>query len=208
MRAVPQPLPSYLPPPDPNHPDISVGFTQSSTVRYALGYNRGASRSPSPGFDESINYESRADVEKALLGDQDGAQLHQPIPSQLGQPPYSGVQNGDISLMGGPASDSRDSLYKPPLDDFEHVPLVDGHEEKDTQHYGPAPTRRIGRRAQNARRVKQKVTLDDTGMFAVEMPIPTRLAQFLPVKGVAEQRSTRWVLGHLPLTQQVHRCHN
>jgi chitin synthase len=161
-----------------------------------MGYGRERSRSPSPGFDDSVNYDRVADVEKALMAEQEGAQLHQPpVGSQLTQrPPYSADLNGDISLMGGgfTSNDSRDSLYKSPVDDdFETVPLVEGQEGKDTQHFGPAPTQRIGRRGANARRVKQKVTLDDTGMFAVEMPIPTRLATHLPVNCVAEQRSTR-----------------
>lgn len=86
-------------------------------------------------------------------------------------------------------------MYKAPIDGFESVPLVDGAapEGDDTQHFGPAPEGRVGRRTHNAirKRVKQRVTLDDSDMFSVEMPIPTRLAQFLPVKGVEEQKTTR-----------------
>jgi chitin synthase len=52
----------------------------------------------------------------------------------------------------------------------------------------------VGRREHNAaghRRIKHTATLDEHGFFAVDMPIPTRLAQFLPFKGVEEQKSTR-----------------
>lgn len=192
-----QPAPAYLPPPDPNHPDLSVGFTQSSTVRYATNRGREPSRSPSPGFDDSVAYERTTDVEKALLGDQD--RTSDPIYSQAHspRPAYAAELNGDISLMSG--APFRDSMYKPPLDDFESVPLTDaisnghsnGHEDEAHPHYGPAPTGRVGRRGAH-RRVKQQVTLDDTGMFAVDMPIPTRLQQFLPVKGVEEMRTTRY----------------
>jgi chitin synthase len=54
----------------------------------------------------------------------------------------------------------------------------------------------VGRREHNAaghRRIKHTATLDEHGFFAVDMPIPTRLAQFLPFKGVEEQKSTRYV---------------
>lgn len=61
-----------------------------------------------------------------------------------------------------------------------------------TQHFGPAPVGRVDRRTHNARRIKQSAVLDDNGLFAVDMPIPTRLAQFLPVKGVEEQKTTRY----------------
>lgn len=61
-----------------------------------------------------------------------------------------------------------------------------------TQHFGPAPVGRVDRRTHNARRIKQTATLDDNGIFSVDMPIPTRLAQFLPVKGVEEQKTTRY----------------
>lgn len=207
-----QPLPSYLPPPDPNHPDLNVGFTQSNTIRLAQDsrYRREPSRSPSPGFDDSIrynNFRSNADIEQGLLSDHErddllyGARTPVHPPSALSYMVTGDAPdvNGDLSLHGlgrlPPASNTgeRSSIYKAPLDEFEPVPLVEGQEEDDTQHFGPAPEGRVGRRTHNAirKRVKQRVTLDDSDMLSVEMPIPTRLAQFLPVKGVEEQKTTR-----------------
>ena len=52
------------------------------------------------------------------------------------------------------------------------------------------------RRTHNAaghRRIKQTAKLDANGFFAIDMPIPTRLAHFLPMKGVEEQKTTRSV---------------
>jgi len=77
--------------------------------------------------------------------------------------------------------------------------MADYHEDPSamvltTQHFGPAPAHRVHRRTHNAaghRRIKQTALLDENGFFAVDMPIPTRLAQFLPFKGVEEQKSTR-----------------
>lgn len=210
-----QPLPSYLPPQDPNHPDLNVGFTQSHTIRLAQDsrYRREPSRSPSPGFDDSIrynNFRSTADIEQGLLSDHERDDLLygsrtpvHPPPSALSYMATGDAPDatGDLSLHGmgrlptASNAGDRSSIYKAPLDGFEAVPLVEGqtHEDDDTQHFGPAPEGRVGRRTHNAirKRVKQRITLDDSDMFSVEMPIPTRLAQFLPVKGVEEQKTTR-----------------
>jgi chitin synthase len=211
-QPVPQPLPSYLPPQDPNHPDLSIGFTQSNTIRLAQDsrYRREPSRSPSPGFDDSVryNYGSGTDVEKALLSDNDrddllyGNRTGPTTPAPTAPLSYMSTgaapdANGDLSLRGMgrlPPIGDRSSIYKAPLDGFESVALVEGQEDPDTtQHFGPAPEGRVGRRPHNAirKRVKQRVTLDDSDMLSVEMPIPTRLSQFLPVKGVEEQKTTR-----------------
>ncbi|OCF44366.1 chitin synthase [Kwoniella heveanensis CBS 569] len=182
-----QPLPSYLPPPDPNHPNLAIGFTQSNTVRFAAhNYGRAASRSPSPGLDESfdhgydsrLEYQGEPDVEKALLekderqfeGDGEKA-WNEKVAGEFGD-------DGDLSVVP----------FKQPEVNGELLP-------SSTQHFGPAPSGRVGRRTHNAaghRRIKQSATLDENGFFAVDMPIPTRLAQFLPVKGVEEQKSTRY----------------
>jgi chitin synthase len=89
-----------------------------------------------------------------------------------------------------------------------------GMAASSTQHFGPAPSGRVGRREHNAaghRRIKHTATLDEHGFFAVDMPIPTRLAQFLPFKGVEEQKSTRYVLIFCPyikLSRQLYSSHN
>ncbi|OCF57019.1 chitin synthase [Kwoniella mangroviensis CBS 10435] len=211
-----QPLPSYLPPPDPNHPNLAVGFTQSNTIRFATshspGYARESSRSPSPGLDESFeegyertyNYVGEHDVEKALL---DNGDLLQDQPGALNQRnweekpvDYFGGDDGDLSLppfrgaVGTDPSGVPSIHIRGPTDPT----ILSAHPDmaaSTTQHFGPAPTGRVGRRTHNAaghRRIKQSATLDDNGFFAVDMPIPTRLAQFLPVKGVEEQKSTRY----------------
>ncbi|EJT48618.1 hypothetical protein A1Q1_02345 [Trichosporon asahii var. asahii CBS 2479] len=181
-----QPTPSYLPPPDQNHPDLQVGFIPSQTFRYAREM-REPSRSPSPGFDDSVRYNGRpGDVEQALMGDSNDDGI---APAYRKYDPFgseSALDSGNLGLNGRP-----NSTYKAPIDDeFESVPLVE--EEKETRHFGPAPTGRVGRRNNAGRRIKQKMQLDESGMFQVDMPIPSRLAQFLPVKGVAEQKTTRY----------------
>ncbi|BEI89310.1 uncharacterized protein CcaverHIS019_0206720 [Cutaneotrichosporon cavernicola] len=210
-HAIPQPVPSYLPPQDPNHPDLSVGFTQSHTIRMAQDsrYRREPSRSPSPGFDNSMRYNfgSGTDVEKALLSDIDrddllyGTHTGPTTPAPPRSLSYMATgevvdTNGDLSLHGlGQLLPDRSSIYKAPLDGFESVPLVEGEEDPDTtQHFGPAPEGRVGRRTHNAirKRIKQRLTLGDSDMLSVEMAIPSRLAQFLPVKGVEEQKTTRY----------------
>ncbi|WVR06545.1 hypothetical protein IAU60_003576 [Kwoniella sp. DSM 27419] len=187
-----QPLPSYLPPPDPNHPDLSIGFTQSSTVRFAQPqrYDRGYSRSPSPGlndsFDQSgLDQQGEADVEKALLGSNAGQR------GNGGFFEYTDEKRMTKDMLGV-VEDAGDLS----IPNRRHIITEDGTmAASTTQHFGPAPMGRVGRRTHNAaghRRIKQSATLDDNGFFAVDMPIPTRLAQFLPVKGVEEQKTTRY----------------
>jgi chitin synthase len=109
----------------------------------------------------------------------------------LALPPFQGQQTPPRLLSALP------SLYRKakPNDLGEDIALVEGDVgEGITQHFGPAPTGRIGRRTHNAaghNRIKHSATLDDNGFFAIDMPIPTRLAQFLPFKGVEEQKTTR-----------------
>ncbi|WVW84928.1 hypothetical protein I302_106964 [Kwoniella bestiolae CBS 10118] len=208
-----QPLPSYLPPPDPNHPNLAVGFTQSNTVRFATAqnpsYNRETSRSPSPGLDESFDqdyertydYGGEHDVEKALLDHEDHTSNQIEVlgsnrwnEKSMG---YIGGDDGDLSLPPLRGAAVSGQIIPPSI----HIRGPTGSTipsdiaTSTTQHFGPAPTGRVGRRTHNAaghRRIKQSATLDDNGFFAVDMPIPTRLAQFLPVKGVEEQKSTRY----------------
>ncbi|KAL7420606.1 Chitin synthase, class 6 [Cryptotrichosporon argae] len=179
-------MPSYLPPQDPNHPDLAVGFTQSSTVRFAMANDRSVrrdqSRSPSPergdyDYDYNAFNEKSYDMEKALLEDDDGA-FDRPHLREIKER-YSTDERLDHQDMGvSPAWEGGADLG-----------------QSTTQHFGPAPTGRVGRRTHNAaglRRIKQKATLDEHGFFVVDMPIPTRLAQFLPIKGVEEQKTTRY----------------
>ncbi|WRT68003.1 uncharacterized protein IL334_004978 [Kwoniella shivajii] len=193
-QAYPQPLPSYLPPPDPNHPNLAIGFTQSNTVRFAQGYGRELSRSPSPGLDESFDqdyepYSYGDDVEKALLDD------HQGPVDMMWSEKMTGDE-GDLSMAPFRSQSGVSQVPSIHLRGATGSTLSQDGDmaQSSTQHFGPAPTGRVGRRTHNAaghRRIKQSATLDDNGFFAVDMPIPTRLAQFLPVKGVEEQKSTR-----------------
>lgn len=206
-----QPLPSYAPPPDPNHPDLMVGLQQSQTFRLAMTTappisHRALSRSPSPvveqggrghsadhflghmAFEQDVPiittsqdehmWDHRLDTLGLLDGDQ----------GDLALPPFRGRALDESIGMSSPAS--------------EKAPIADGYDirpEPDlapstTQHFGPAPIGRVGRRTHNAaggRRIRHTATLDENGFFAVDMPIPTRLAQFLPFKGVEEQKCTR-----------------
>lgn len=200
-----QPLPAYLPAHDPNHPDLSVGFTQFNTVRYAFDRGRGISRSPSP-EPEDHTYYGGQDVEKALLvaGDiHEGPDDHditwhkEKFPSSL-----MVGDEGDLSLppfrgQNFVSEATRPSIHiREPTDQTlpPSTSVQDSINPSTTQHFGPAPSGRVGRRTHNAaghRRIKQNATLDENGFFAVDMPIPTRLAQFLPFKGVEEQKSTR-----------------
>lgn len=105
--------------------------------------------------------------------------------------------DADISQYGHHALDVKIPTFhfQTPTDDSQVPPYgPDGMLSSTTQHFGPAPKGRVDRRTHNAanpRRIKQSAVLDENGYFVVEMPIPTRLAQFLPVKGVDEQKSTR-----------------
>lgn len=207
---LPQPLPSYFAPPDPNHPDLSVGLMQSNTIRLALGQGaapyRSMSRSPSPPPADATAMASadQSNEDGPLL--LDGDYLRDDAPSRLSGPPriwdeklsslgLQGVNDHDLSrdLRGGAISQFHfqdDEKY--PAEDL----LADTGDlaASTTQHFGPAPTGRVGRRTHNAaggRRIRHTATLDENGFFAVDMPIPTRLAQFLPFKGVEEQKCTR-----------------
>ncbi|ODN73926.1 hypothetical protein L202_07433 [Cryptococcus amylolentus CBS 6039] len=180
-----QPLPAYLPPPDPNHPDLAVGFTASNTVRYAMNHAapREGSRSPSPWMDDSFvqNGGDDRDVEKGHLLEDSEALPRIPFTTNATAVPGTGDDHGDLSVPSYALSGG----YHPDLDE----------KEGSTQHFGPAPAGRVGRRTHNAagyKRIKQTATLDDSGFFAINMPIPTRLSQFLPIKGVEEQKSTRY----------------
>ncbi|WVO18063.1 hypothetical protein L204_105761 [Cryptococcus depauperatus] len=182
-----QPLPSYAFPADPNHPDLSVGFLQTNTVGYIAPCSPGRiSRSPSPFVDDSFTEDygqvwgDVQDLEKAPLAVD---HLH----------PHQSSENHDwksrISIDGG-HGDLADFQFNKHL-----VTRATKAEPFSTQHFGPAPTGRVERRTHNAagyRRIKQSATLDENGFFAVDMPIPTRLAQFLPIKGVLEQKTTRY----------------
>lgn len=188
-----QPLPSYLPPPDPNHPDLSVGLTQANTIRYAIdprSHLREESRSPSPFMDDSFVYNDAThlhnvepDVENALLGSGMGYEPEKRVESSMGFNDYDGDLSVPQSFGGRPPSWEQGGI------------LDEKAEMSTTKHFGPAPAGRVGRRAHNAagyRRIKQSATLDENGFFAIEMNIPTRLAQFLPIKGVEEQKTTRY----------------
>jgi chitin synthase len=205
-----QPVPLYMPPSDPNHPDLAVGFAPSGTIRFANGFGglREPSRSPSPGMDDSFQEHERgdSDVEKALLQRTQPSSLLAPVEPDHWDEKLSSLglmDDGDLSLppfLGG------DNVRSTGLGIRSIGAVVQGRTDaitddnmadSTTQHFGPAPTGRVGRRTYNAaghRRIKQKATLDENGFFAVDMPIPTRLAQFLPVKGVEEQKTTRCVL--------------
>jgi chitin synthase len=179
--------PSYLPPPDPNHPDIAVGFSRNQSIRHA-GYSR--SRSPSPVREyHAVQGGHGQEAERAPLTDTRYHSPYLPLDEKdvdLALPPFQGETSPPRLLSAPP------SLYRK-VDQQDHDfegDLAGGV----TQHFGPAPTGRIGRRTHNAdghRRIKHTATLDDNGFFAVDMPIPTRLAQFLPFKGVEEQKTTR-----------------
>jgi chitin synthase len=210
-----QPLPSYVAPPDPNHPDLAVGFSQSNTVRFALSRDRDASRSPSPAPDsvyaESPAYARHADTSH-LLADHEAVPMTSALyqrssdderqwddkMSSLG---IHGQDEGDLSLPPFRGPDGPIIHVRAPTDATsgfsDEKSQMSGMPPSSTQHFGPAPSGRVGRREHNAaghRRIKHTATLDEHGFFAVDMPIPTRLAQFLPFKGVEEQKSTRYVV--------------
>lgn len=217
-----QPLPLYLPPSDMNHPDVNVGFHQSNTVRFThtatpVGRQPAASQSPSPGYDKS--YDGGYGDEGYRYGGNEEGEMEKGL---LTYPTQERGFDGDEKkeyysnpYETGPFWDEKSAMggLNDELGDIGHLPAI--HVQSPTtgsnalsfadmnaqimgsaatQHFGPAPTGRVGRREHNAaghRRIKQKATLDANGFFAVDMPIPTRLAQFLPVKGVEEQKSTR-----------------
>lgn len=222
-----QPLPSYVSPPDPNHPDLSIGFSQSNTVRFAMNQEtnyRDVSRSPSPSVVDTYERHAYMDNDsQRLLAD--NLEPQQPAaPSQIEWNTHTGdqywdekaaygmgtgIDEGDLSLppfrgpdLQGPAIHIRGPTESTVMNDNGTFGSA-GLPPSSTQHFGPAPSGRVGRREHNAaghRRIKHTATLDEHGFFAVDMPIPTRLAQFLPFKGVEEQKSTRQVYPDLVST--------
>lgn len=218
-----QPLPSYAAPADPNHPDLSVGLLQSNTIRMAMdgGHSgqRGLSRSPSPmlvrGYDQRSGLlqtnawqphqddiqDSRSRLlDEEDLGDAQDANYNTRWDAKTTSLGLDGVDDGDLAL---PPFLGMSAL--PPSGQYSHPDNSDTPKKEyssddadlaasTTQHFGPAPMGRVGRRTHNAesgRRIRHTATLDENGFFAVDMPIPTRLAQFLPFKGVEEQKCTR-----------------
>ena len=167
------------------------------------------------GEDFEYEYSGEKDVEKALLfGQTKTTQIDKAFAVQaFGERGWSeklsslgllgGRDEGDLSLpslgkLVQPNSALPEVHFQGPMDSTSTARsfgVVSGEMGfSRTQHFGPAPDGRVDRRTHNAaghRRIKQSATLDENGFFAVDMPIPTRLAQFLPVKGVEEQKSTR-----------------
>jgi len=190
-RTIPQPTPIYLPPSDPNHPLLSVGVTPSITFRASPTNHRerGLSRSPSPDRHIGYTYEDRG--------------AYDAVRSDLGAPREDYDWNYDEKMYEDDGDLSRlpyTTTKMPSIHIQQPTEIYLDHPEEDhllastTQHFGPAPTHRVHRRTHNAaghRRIKQTALLDENGFFAVDMSIPTRLAQFLPFKGVEEQKSTR-----------------
>ena len=81
------PLPAYIPPSDPNHPNLSIGLARFNTVRFAETPSRfshgGQSRSPSPGYDDEAShleghygYDESVAAQQALLSSEGGQGLH------------------------------------------------------------------------------------------------------------------------------------
>ena len=199
----PQPLPAYLPAIDPNHPSLMVNVTQTNTPHFIANDNpyssfaRGLSRSPSPDVNHHYSRSSPIwDIEKASMIDA-SSNIEKLLWLRGHEHLEEEKYEADISQYSraSPFPTAPAIHVQVPSDASSGTDLATGHLLPSlTQHFGPAPTGRVGRRTHNAagpRRIKQTATLDENGFFAVEMPIPTRLAQFLPVKGVEEQKSTR-----------------
>ena len=173
---VPSPLPPYTGPFDLNHPELVVRASWTNTPRrqdrLAPGIRGDRSRDGSGRAHDQRFGSDDQDVQRHLLEKPVSVDHGHSHPTWEPQPPISEKPQGDSALSS-------------------------------TQHYGPAPSGRVGRRAYNAaghRRIKQAATLDENGFFAIDMPIPTRLAQFLPIKGVEEQRTTRYAYAMLSLS--------
>ena len=220
-----QPLPSYAAPADPNHPDLAVGLLQSNTIRMAMDGGhliQSLSRSPSPveGRDYlpgegSVNADrwkghqsDEQEYRNSLLGEgvldvAHRGDHHDRWDGKTSSLELDGLDDGDLALppfLGMhalPRSEKFHAGDQELTQKNEYSPGEADLAASTTQHFGPAPMGRVGRRTHNAeggRRIRHTATLDENGFFAVDMPIPTRLAQFLPFKGVEEQKCTRCVL--------------
>lgn len=180
----PTPTPLYQTPADPNHPDIHPGFTRHHNYQNT----RPVSRSPSPGYDR---------YDRTPVEDYGDDQEWKDQLSSLGIMP---LEDDTLNLPPFTGDSKTVHLAPPRYEGVDHTlsPLLEENGDigaSATQHFGPAPSGRVGRRTHNAaghRRIKHRAVLDDHGFFSVDMPIPTRLAQFLPIKGVEEQKSTRY----------------
>lgn len=202
---------------DLNHPDITAGFTSSNTVRYAMDnrIQRNRSRSPTPGYEETFGRDYRynlqianPDAESALLindethDDQGWNEklsslgLVREEDTDLVLPPFEGTRTEGFAP--GWQSTIYDGDFKEQDGFIESGDLADRAEDDGpTQHFGPAPQGRVGRRMNYAgghRKFKQNAFLDDNGNYSQNLPIPERLASILPVKGVPEQECTRCVV--------------
>lgn len=196
----------------------TVRFTAEREERNARDFSRspspGLEESFDGGYTGEYGYHGEQDLEKALLHYQEtliwdedprrAAVSGRGWKEKLDSSGFlEGEEEGDLSLPplhGGRGPESGVPFIhvrgpKTSSVGSRSLSIVDGEVGSSaTQHFGPAPSGRVSRRTHNAagnRRIKQTATLDDNGFFAVDMPIPTRLAQFLPVKGVEEQKSTR-----------------
>ena len=189
-QQIQQPLPIYFPPVDPNHPRLEISMIPAQTIRAArpnVVQGRGLSRSPTPEHEPTYVSHSQRDTGQSYLDD------YEALDGDHWDRDEKGFDDtGDISQIPYSAMSTRHIQH--PSEPF-HDCEEDSHKlESTTRHFGPAPTHRVHRRTHNAaghRRIKQTAMLDENGFFAVDMPIPTRLTQFLPFKGVEEQKSTR-----------------
>ncbi|KIR31043.1 chitin synthase [Cryptococcus deuterogattii MMRL2647] len=189
MTATPLYQPPYapqLPVAQPTPISSRLPFFEAALARARGIQTPSVPEAPSPAFvynDATHLHNIEPDVEKAFLGSGLGYEPEKRVESSMGFNDYDGDLSVPPSFCGRPPS-------------WEQVDALDEKAEMSTtKHFGPAPTGRVGRRAHNAagyRRIKQSATLDENGFFAIEMNIPTRLAQFLPIKGVEEQKTTRY----------------
>lgn len=217
-----QPVPSYQPITDANHPDLAVGYQTSHTTRLAMNgvLDRTRSRSPTPAYDDTYECPStyrhqlqiaNPDTERSsLINDDYGSGLDergwdeklgtygvlQEEDTGLVLPPFEGVRSGNVA-RGWQSTFYGDDMKSP--DRFgDSGDLADRKDNDDgpTLHFGPAPQGRVGRRMNHAgghRNFKQHAFLDDNGNYSQNLPIPERLSSILPVKGIPEQECTRYV---------------
>ena len=187
------PLPPYRSGIDMNHPGL--GFQAGGQI--VRKYNNYTYNDPK---DAAVDMSSHQPDERGYNEDEDGS--HDSDRRGHSHEPFAGPLPSDWKLQGNVTtcclSRWADGVAeKTPLDT--KSPLLSVAEfspSPTTQHFGPAPIGRVMRRTHNAaghRRIKQTAKLDAHGFFAVDMPIPTRLAHFLPMKGVEEQKTTRFV---------------
>jgi chitin synthase len=157
LERISQPLPTYMPPADPNHPYLEVSMIRSHTIRPAqpdMRQERGLSRSPTPERVCAYLSEDQNEITRPLFDHCED------VGGDKWTHDEKDLDTGDISQIPYIASAMPIIHVQHPTEIMYENAEAFGKLESATQHFGPAPAHRVHRRTHNAaghRRIKLSI---------------------------------------------------